>query len=132
MTTARVVITRALKLLRVIADEETPTASQISDGVDSLNELLHGLKSHGADIGYSNLTADDDLPVPPEHIRPIRYILAVDLAAEYASALTPEVAVEAKDSMTVLQAYYGRKTVLQVDDSFQEQTGRNAYYDGTS
>src|SRR3546814_9921080 len=92
MTTARVLITGSLRLLRVIADEEEPTASQLADGLSSLNDLLHSLKSHNADMAYQDITADDALPVPREHIRPIRYMLAAELAPEYGAQLTPEVA----------------------------------------
>lgn len=130
MTTARVVVTRALKLIRVIAAEEEPQAQELVDGVAALNEMLHGLKSHNADLDYQDITADDDLPVPPEHIRPIRYMLAAELAPEYGTQLTPEVAVEARDAMTILQAYYARSTTLRVDEAYQERTGRRVYFDG--
>lgn len=127
MTTARVVVTRSLKLLRVIAAEETPTASQMADGLDSLNDLLHSLKSHNADIDHQDLTADDDLPVPPEHIRPIKYLLASEMAPEYGTQLTPEVAVEAKAAMPTLQAYYRRTAKLRVDDGIHPRLGQAGY-----
>lgn len=131
MTTARVVLTGSLRLLRVIAAEETPEAVALEDGLEALNQLLHSLKSHNADLGYQDITLDDNLPVPPEHVRPIRYMMAAELAPEYGTQLTPEVAVIAREAMMTLQAYYGRQAVLAVDDAFQERSGRNIYYDGT-
>jgi hypothetical protein len=127
MTTARIVLTGALRLLRVIADEETPTASQLVDGLEALNQRLHSLKSHNADLAYQDITLDDDLPLPPEHTRPIKYLMAAELAPEYGTQMTPEVAVEAKEALPTLQAYFRRARKLRVDEGIHDRISRYDY-----
>jgi hypothetical protein len=48
--TARTLITRALKLIGVAAEGVTPTAEELNDGLDTLNELLASLNSQGLPI----------------------------------------------------------------------------------
>ncbi|NIA67776.1 hypothetical protein HBA54_04160 [Pelagibius litoralis] len=127
MTTARSLIQGSLRLIRVVADEETPTNSQMVDGLERMNEMLHGLKAHNADIGYQDITLDDDIPLPPEHIRPVRYMLAVELAPEFSGNVTPEVAVEAKAGMLTLQSAYRRIGKLRPDEGLENRLTRHGY-----
>ena len=131
MTTAREMLTGALRLIRVIAEEETPNDVALADGLTILNETLHSFKAHGADLGFQDITLDDAVPVPKELVRGFRYIMAAELAPEYGATLTPEVNVRETEARTTVAAYYTRIGVLRVEESFQERTGRHAHYDGT-
>jgi hypothetical protein len=81
-------------------------------------------------LGYQDITLDDDLPLPPEHIDPVVYMLAAVMAPLYGTQLTPEIAVMAKDAKTTLQSAYGRIATLKVDEAFQERSQRHVYFDG--
>ena len=125
--TARVVITDALYLLRVIAEEETPQATALTDGLRFLNRRLHALKTKNADLDYEDITLDDDIPVPVELEDAVTYYLAATLGAIWGKQLTPEVAVEAKEALPVLQAYYRRMAKLKVDGGIYNRLGRYSY-----
>ena len=127
MTTARNLITKSLRLIRVIADEETPTSSQATDGLDVFNDMMHGLKAHGADVGWQSLSLDDEVPLPPEHIRSVRYLLAVDLAPEYSTQVTPEVAIGAEEGMRTMQSAYRRIGKLRPDEGLENRITRHGY-----
>lgn len=127
MTTARVLLTGSLRLLRVVAEEETPTAQQLEDSLESMNQLLHALKSHNADIYFQNITLDAEVPVPPEHDRPLRYIMAGEMAPEFGTQMTPEVALREQDAWKVLQAYYGRVPRLKSDEGVFDRRSRYDY-----
>lgn len=127
MTTARDLIQSSLRLLRVVADEETMTASQAKDGLEVLNDMLHALKAEGADLGFADIESTDEMPLPREHIRPVRFLLAVDLAAEFASTLTPEVATTAQRARGLLQAAYRTVGKLTSDIALQDRRSRYLY-----
>lgn len=125
--TARVVLTDALKLLRVIAAEEEPEAVDLVDGLRWLNRKLHNLKTKNADIDYQNITLDDAVPVPDELEDAVLYMISAAMAPLWGTQLTPEVAVEAKDAVVTLQAYYGRVGKLKVDDGIHARDSRYGY-----
>lgn len=127
MTTPRTVLTGSLRLLRVIAEEEEPTAVALQDGLELFNQFMHSLKSNNVDLDWSDLTLDDDIPVPPEHILPVKYMVTAHLAAEWGSQLTPEVAVFANDGWPTLRAYYRRVARLRVDPGIHDRNRRYTY-----
>ena len=129
-TKARTVVQSALGLLRVVAEGETMSAEQATDGLRVMNEMLHGLKGEGINLGYADIELDDDLPLPNEHIRPVRFLLAVDLAAEYGSALTPEVSVGAQNGRKILRAAYRQIDTLKTDRALHSRIYRR--YNGWS
>lgn len=115
MTTARDLIESALKLNRVLSQGKTMTAAEASDGLETLNQLLHSLKAEGADLGFADIDLNDEIPLPPEHVRAVRFLLAVDLAPEYSVELTPEVSIGAQNAKLILQAAYAQIPELGFD-----------------
>ena len=125
MTTARDTIEGALGLLRVLDLEDGDMqAYQASGGLKALNNMLHGLKGHGADIGFASISLTDELPLPPEHHEPVEYLLAVRLAPRYSATLTPEVARDAQEALKTLQAAYRRVGTLRPDRALQNRLSR--------
>ena len=127
MTTANILINGSLRLLRVIASGEPVKADQSSDGLEVLNQLLHGLKAEGADVKFANIELSADIPLPPEHILSLKYVLAAHLAPEYSAELTPEVAVEAARGRDTLQAAYVSIPLLRCDEALLDR--RSGSYD---
>lgn len=76
-------ITRALQLAGVVGMNRTPSADEMTDGLDTLNDMLQAWTLDGMDLGLSALeTSDEDL-LDPAYIRGIRYSLAVELASAH-------------------------------------------------
>lgn len=87
MITARDTVLRALKKIGVAAEDEEPTAYQIAEGLDALNDMLAGLRPFGVDIGHSELTTDSPFPLGREFHEGIVHMLAARLSATYALPL---------------------------------------------
>ena len=56
MATARDIINRALKRIRVLNSTESASGTDASDGLDALNDMMHGWKSDGVDVNHSDFT----------------------------------------------------------------------------
>lgn len=76
-------VRRAMKLIGVLAAEETPSAAEVDDGVDSLNQMLHAWSLSGVDLSWSDVVSTDDLNVPDQYLEGVVYSLAVRLADQY-------------------------------------------------
>ena len=50
MSTIRQIITHALKSIRVIQENESPSASAMSDSLDRLNTMIFGWTAEGVDV----------------------------------------------------------------------------------
>ncbi len=115
MTTARTVIKRALRRLAVTTIGQEPSAEEASDGLEALNDMLHGLKGEGGDVGFATLTLNDDLPVAREYIKPIVDLLMRELAPEFGVTLTVNQAEAASSARRILQAAFSEIPVLTID-----------------
>lgn len=124
MTTAHDVVGRALRLIGVVDPTETPEAQQMQNGVDALNQMMHGWRLQGVDVQHTNLVLADDLIVPPELIGGVTALLAINLAAEYPGTAVPASTVSmAQAGWDGIQAaYISRDTELRVDRALL-QTG---------
>ena len=124
MTTARAVIKTSLRKLRVVAEGEEPSAQQITDGLEVLNNMLSGMKARGGDLEFEDIALTDDIPVPREHIESCGYLLAKRYNSEFGGELPPEVAQEAERSERIFQAYYSRYVVSPPDKAIQRRLSR--------
>lgn len=105
MATARDIVTRAMKDRKVIGVNATPTASELSYGLDKLNDMLFFWETDGIPLGHITLAADDALDVPDDHLQTISLSLAERLTA-FADNLDPEDKRQAFDGRQRLQALY--------------------------
>lgn len=81
MATASDLIRRAYRLANIVGREATVSAREVSDGLDSLNEMLdYWRASEQIDIGLFDVQASDT--IPRERFEPLRYNLALRLADE--------------------------------------------------
>ena len=114
--TYRDIITQALRSLGVIHTGETPSAQEAIDGLDALNQMLVSWVFEGIDLLHiveADLNAD--FPYPADHEGPIRWNLAVRLAAEFGIPLSAEVGGLAGQGFAQLQRYYHNVKDLEVD-----------------
>lgn len=83
MATASSVVTTALRKAMILPAEQTPSSGELSDGLETLNDMMHAWSLDGIDIGWTDVTLTDELPVPSEYLRGIKDGLAVELCPEY-------------------------------------------------
>jgi hypothetical protein len=115
MPTVKAVIKSAFKLAGIVAESETLTAEQESDGVTQFNDMLHAWKNQGIPLEHVTLTVSDVVPYPDDHIEPIKYNLAVKLAAEYDAPIDQLKIILAAQGLEGLRDYYSQPGLLSVD-----------------
>lgn len=106
MATAQQTITRALRMVGVLADGQTPTASQSDDALESLNEMLYAWRDRGVDLGHSALELASEIPYQDDHLACIRYSLAVEIAEDYGRPAPQGVQFRQQQLFQALQAQY--------------------------
>lgn len=103
MATAQKIIDRAFSKIGVKAAETPLTAAEISDGLDSLNDLLSAWDATGVLKGVAPVeSADTDLEEPRYATGAIKAHLAIILAGEYGVPLSPSLIGEADHFMRYL------------------------------
>jgi hypothetical protein len=115
MTTVRSIITKAMRKVQILAAGEDPSAAEGADGLDAFNEMMAGLKLESIPLDWRNLTLDDDVPLPPEHIRGVIHLLGVELAPEYGKEVDPTIALIAERARRLLQGHYKDIRQMSVD-----------------
>lgn len=84
MATNLAIITDALRLLGVIAENETPSAEQGQHALDRMNRMLESWGEEGVDLGwFEQSSTADTIPAPKWAERGVISKLAQDLQAVY-------------------------------------------------
>jgi len=92
MPTVLAVVTRALRLLRVVDPTETPQAEDVATAIAALNPMMTRWEANGISIGWSPVSSgDEDIPAPAEAEQAITFNLAATLRPEYGVAMDPEI-----------------------------------------
>ena len=132
-TTARTLVTGALKKIIIVHPGRSPSADEMSDGVRSLNVMLHGWETDGIKLGFADIGVDDDIPLADRFIRGVMYLLAIDIASDYGTEVSPEVAINAAQSKTAIQTAFTEIPKLEMDTGLRNRrwntTGEQ--FDGT-
>jgi hypothetical protein len=76
-------VTRALQLSGVIGMNRAPSAAEMNDGIDTLNEMLSAWALDGMDLGLGTLVQTDEDLIDTAYVKGIRYSLAVELAGAH-------------------------------------------------
>ena len=121
-------IKSALSLLGVLAEGETPNAEQSSDGLDEMNDMIFGWKTSGLDIGHYEVDLNDEMIIPPEARRAVKYNLAVALSPHYEVEPSMLLALKARKLWAALFACN-----LEIEEMTLDSTlTRRTYYDITT
>jgi hypothetical protein len=127
MATAGDIVTRAAKRINVLAAEEALNASQMVDGLQTLNDLLAGFGPAGIQYVHTTLVQTDTLNFPDEQIRNVMLMLCSELADDYGVAIGQSLALAIQAAKLELQAAY-----LQVDPAVPDRALRRrrpGFYD---
>lgn len=117
MTTANDTIKSALRKIGVIAAGEAPTAQEATDGLECLNDMLHGFSADGIAFAHTTLALADNLPVPDEQVQHIKAMLAVYMAPEYGATPSPIVLAQAENARRYLQGAYSLPVTASADSA---------------
>ena len=104
-TTAKRLIERSLVLIGAIAAGESASADSARDGLESLNDMIHGWAKEGADFGHQTLALGDTLQMHDSFIEGIRFNLSVRLAPEYGMPVPEWISKKAIDTFLAFQAH---------------------------
>lgn len=104
--TAQQTISGALRWLGIIASEETASAAELVQGLDTLNGMLFGFGPRGIAYAHTMLAATDVVNAPDEQIRNVMFLLANELAPEYETPLGDSRQMQVMDALSQLQAAY--------------------------
>ena len=117
MTTARDLITQSLVSLAVLSGNEVPTAEEADSALVVMNQFFNSWRFEGIDLEWIDITLNDDVPYPKDHIQPFRYNLAMALAPEYGVMPSPLVVAMAKQGYDQMQREYMDNRLLSTDDA---------------
>jgi hypothetical protein len=99
-------IKRALRMIGILAESETPDAAQGETALISLNSMLGAWETEGIRLTMPELALATTIPVPANHNDAISYGLAIRLAGEFGVTPTPAVADTQARTFAGLQAMY--------------------------
>lgn len=104
--TARQIITRALRRIRVIAAGETPEADMATDALEVMNDMMAGWNADAILYAHAELGLDDTVNVPDEQLAFVRDLLCEQLAEEYGQTLGPLMLRSIQNARGTMQAAY--------------------------
>lgn len=103
MITANQVVKAALQEILVQAAEQPISPDQFQDAIFYLNNYMAELASDGITLGYTDVeNASDQITIPRGAISGVISNLAVQLAAQYDVAVSPDLAARAQRGLTIM------------------------------
>lgn len=117
MTTAIKIIGRALRLCRVVDADEPLSANDAQDALDTLNAML--AEWHVAGIGLPDYQFDSlqsTIATDAADAEAIAYQLAIRVAPEYGSELSPAARASAEQAMGRLRLRYFQPGTVNFDE----------------
>ncbi len=128
MATARSVIKSSLRLISAIAVGETPTAEEATDGLETLNDMLHSWALHGVELDHTTLTLDDTVQLPDNHLKGVKYVLALTLGTEYGLPVKPEIAAIAAQEWTKIKAHHATVEDMALDHALAWNPSKRTWW----
>lgn len=115
MATARDLITRALRRAHIVATGEPPEDEQISEGLDSFNDMLEAWKDEGIPHGFPELDLDTVVPIDRGAHRALIDNLAVNCADDVGTPVSQTLMLRAERGRAALIARYFGSPAAKVD-----------------
>lgn len=99
-------VTRALQLAGIVGMNRAPSAAEMNDGIETLNEMLSAWAIDGMDMGLNTLSQTDADLLDAGFVKGIRYNLAVELAGAHGilNELPQSVIIEAETQKGLIRA----------------------------
>jgi hypothetical protein len=104
MTTAATIVSRALRLLRVVDSNEAPEAEDFETARQALNGMMRRWEANGLALGWQDVdNPADELSIPAEAEQAVAFNLALMLRAEYGVSLDADVIEFAQEGLAELR-----------------------------
>ena len=107
-------IASVLRILSVLSDADAPTAEQVAQHIEDMNDMMAEWEAYGITLGYQPVqSGTDDITVQDWAVRAVKYNLALQLAPQYSDANLAVIGAMAEASKKLVT----KKCVLTVIDS---------------
>ena len=118
MSTNLQIISRALRELNVIAENQNASTEQGSQCLVKLNNMLELWKEQGIDFGwYKQSSTAGTAPIPEAHELAVTTNLAIVCASQYGATVSQELATVADKTYGIILAKAQREELDNVDMS---------------
>jgi hypothetical protein len=102
--TASELIASVLRRLSIVGDFDAPTAEQVEQHIETLNDLMSQWEGEGVDVGYSTIESGTETVYAERWAqRAIKTALAVEISQHYDKPVTPELAAEYAEALRVVR-----------------------------
>lgn len=133
MTTMREIVNGALAAGGYTELGDEPDGDEFSYTLDVLNDMLHGWRAKGVDIGHATLAAAENVNLLEEHIEGVKLILAVNprMITRFGVAPDPELRTEARQAWNRIYAAYAAPRPAPANDGLSQmpsQRGRGSLF----
>lgn len=122
MATAREVIKSALRKILADGDGVEPTAAEMADGLEMLNDFMESLSVEGVILSHQTLTLDSTINLDKAHIRGLKNMMAVEFAPEFGAVVDPQVAFNAREGMKALRSDARLRRTTRLDKALLRNT----------
>lgn len=119
MATARDILNRAMRRLRVIGIEEEMEAAQARDALALMNAMMHGWRSRGVDIEHTNYELGTETALGDEWDLALEYLVAEHIGPTYNRQLSSAESMEKRRWWRNLKAEYTTATASALDKTLQ-------------
>lgn len=126
MATISDFVADVLRMISVIAEDESPTATQVTQHAVRLNEMMAQWAAEGKEVGYSPLSAvTDTVTIPDWAMIGAKTGLAILISPEYAKTPDQLIYEANRRAMRVVERMTSEEPVVDTSDLPQ---GRRPYY----
>lgn len=129
MATVEQIVSRALRLIRVLDPNMPVKPRDMETGIEALNGMMTKWESFPLPMGWANVSnPSDTMPIPDESHESVSANLAMTLAPEYGVLADQNVVVMASTGLDLLRRQYGAATPMFLYDSTPWGNGFRGYF----
>jgi len=130
MATARDIIISAFKKASLVAQGQSPNASEVADALETLNDMAASWDARDVHTGWSAVTLDDDIVLDARHYEGLKFMLAERILSDYGSEVPREVSRRASDGWQLMCGDFMAPENLRVDVALQSMPSQRRYWTG--
>ena len=125
MATALDIVSGALRLIKVVAVDEDPSAAYASHALEALNDMIFAWELRGVDVSHIALALSDTFALAEKYHEAVKYLLGQRLANVY--NVPPPDAIITDDGWRRLQAAFWTDPTSSVDAGLIDMPSQYSY-----
>ncbi len=106
MATMRDVVISGIRQTGLLPLGQAPNNAEVVDGLEALNDMMHGWKANGVDISHTTKTLLQTFPLADMHLSGVKALLAVKMCGVNGAEPSAATVLDAKAGWRALQAAY--------------------------